>query len=69
MGGDTIRIGYFITHFPYKDRINDTEYLKHYMHGGAELTTYYLAKEMAEKRHEFLVRYLEQVDKEIKGLV
>lgn len=27
------------------------------------------AKEMAEKRHEFLVRYLEQVDKEIMGLV
>jgi uncharacterized protein len=27
------------------------------------------AKEMAEIRHEFLVRYLEQVDKEIKGLV
>ena len=27
------------------------------------------AKEMAEKRYEFLVRYLEQVDKEIKGLV
>ena len=27
------------------------------------------AKKMAKKRHEFLVRYLEQVEKEIKALV
>ena len=28
-----------------------------------------MAKEMAEKRHEFMLSYLEQIGKELKGLV
>jgi len=28
-----------------------------------------MAKEMAEKRHKFMLSYLEQIGKELKGLV
>lgn len=44
-----MRISYFITHFPYKDRFSDVEYFARYKHGGAELAAYNLALEIAKK--------------------
>lgn len=46
-----MKINYFITHFPYKDRFDDAEYFARYKWGGAEFAAYHLALEMA-KRNE-----------------
>ena len=48
----TRQIGYYIQHFPYKERLNDTQYYKQYGHGGAEVAAYYLAVNMAKRGHE-----------------
>ena len=44
-----MKINYFITHFPYKDHFDDAEHFTRYKYGGAELTAYYLALEMAKR--------------------
>lgn len=44
-----MRIGYFIGHFPYMNRVNDSSYTKDYAHGGTEIAAYHLAVEMAKK--------------------
>ena len=50
-----MKIGYFITRFPYKDRFNDIEFFERYKYGGAEIAAYYLANNMAQKGHEIKV--------------
>ena len=47
-----MKIGYFISHFPYKNRLNDTNYFKQYHHGGAEIAAYCLAVNIAQGGHE-----------------
>ncbi|GAI37436.1 unnamed protein product, partial [marine sediment metagenome] len=47
-----MRIGYFITHFPYKDHVNTNEDFKQYHCGGAEIAAYCLAIEMKKRGHE-----------------
>lgn len=42
-----MKIGYFISHFPYVDRINDANYNKEYAHGGTEIAAYQLARNIA----------------------
>lgn len=44
-----MRVDYFITHFPYRDRFDDADYFARYKRGGAELAAYHLALEMAKK--------------------
>lgn len=46
-----MKIGYFIGHFPYMERVNEANYIKEYAHGGTEIAAYYLAAEMAKKDH------------------
>ena len=43
-----MKIGYFISHFPYMDRINDANYSKEYAHGGTEIAAYNLARNIAK---------------------
>mgnify|MGYP000097142580 FL=1 len=50
-----MKIGYFITRYPYKDRFDDTEFFERYKHGGAEVAAYHLVNNMAEKGHEIKV--------------
>ncbi|MCS7367306.1 MAG: glycosyltransferase family 4 protein [archaeon YNP-WB-062] len=47
-----MKINYFITHFPYKNHVNEPKYFACYRCGGAELTAYYLASEVAKRGHE-----------------
>lgn len=44
-----MRVSYFITHFPYRDRFDDADYFTRYKRGGAEFVAYHLALEMAKK--------------------
>ena len=46
-----MKIGYFVSHFPYIDRLNDADYNKKYAHGGTEIAAYNLAINIA-KKHE-----------------
>ncbi len=46
-----MKIGYFISHFPYVDRVNDANYSRAYAHGGTEIAAYNLARNIA-KMHE-----------------
>ena len=46
-----MRIGYFITHFPYEYRVNNEDF-KQYHCGGAEIAAYYLAINMAKRGYE-----------------
>ena len=50
-----MKIGYFITRYPYKDRFDDTEFFERYKYGGAEVAAYYLVNNMAQKGHEIKV--------------
>jgi glycosyltransferase involved in cell wall biosynthesis len=50
-----MKIGYFISHFLYKDRVNEAEYHKEYAHGGTEIAAYNLALEMGKRGHEIEV--------------
>ena len=50
-----MKIGYFIAHFPYKERLDEIEYFKRYAHGGAEISAYYLAITMAKRGHKVKV--------------
>ena len=43
-----MKIGYFISHFPYIDRINDANYNKEYAHGGTEIAAYQLARNISK---------------------
>ncbi|MGB9980624.1 glycosyltransferase family 4 protein [Methanobacterium sp.] len=43
-----MKIGYFISHFPYIDRVNDANYNKEYAHGGTEIAAYQLARNIAK---------------------
>ena len=47
-----MKIGYFITHFPYEDCFDDNEYFKRYHHAGAEIAAYPLTFAMAQRGHE-----------------
>lgn len=46
-----MKIGYFISHFPYINRVNDADYNKEYAHGGTEIAAYQLARNIS-KKHE-----------------
>lgn len=43
-----MKIGYFISHFPYVDLINNANYNREYAHGGTEIAAYHLARNIAE---------------------
>lgn len=45
-------IGYFVTYFPYTDRVYNSDYSKRYVHGGAEDVAYNLATKMMQRGHE-----------------
>jgi glycosyltransferase involved in cell wall biosynthesis len=47
-----MKIGYFVSHFLYKDRVNRANYGKEYAHGGTEIAAYNLAMEMGKRSHE-----------------
>ena len=47
-----MKIGYFITHFPYENHFNDVNYFKRYTHAGTEEVAYNLAVNMTKKGHE-----------------
>jgi glycosyltransferase involved in cell wall biosynthesis len=47
-----MKIGYFVTYFPYIDREYNMDYSKRYVHGGAEDVAYNLATKMMQKGHE-----------------
>lgn len=47
-----MKIGYFIGHFPYMDKINDPDYTKKYAHGGTEIAAYNLAVKMSDRKNE-----------------
>ena len=50
-----MNIGYYIQHFPYEDRLDDPQYYKQYMHGGAEVVAYHLAINMAKRGHKITI--------------
>ena len=50
-----MKIGYFTTTFPYKDRFDDRDFFEKYTYGGAQVVAYYLANSMAQRRHEIKV--------------
>jgi glycosyltransferase involved in cell wall biosynthesis len=50
-----MKIGYFVSHFLYKDRVNEAEYHKEYAHGGTEVAAYNLALEMRKRGHQINV--------------
>jgi glycosyltransferase involved in cell wall biosynthesis len=50
-----MRIGYFITHFPYKGHFADPEFFKRCPYGGGEIVAYNLAVSMARRGHEVAV--------------
>lgn len=50
-----MKIGYFVTIFPYNDHFNDIKFFERYKYGGAETVAYYLANSMAQRRHEIKV--------------
>lgn len=47
-----MKIGYFISHFPYPELVDDPRYLKKYAHGGTEIAAYNLACEMLSRGHK-----------------
>jgi glycosyltransferase involved in cell wall biosynthesis len=47
-----MKIGYFVSHFLYKDRLNRAKYEKEYAHGGTEIAAYNLAVQMRRKGHK-----------------
>jgi glycosyltransferase involved in cell wall biosynthesis len=47
-----MKIGYFIGHFPYINRLNTLNYDKEYAHGGTEIAAYNLAVNMAKMGNE-----------------
>jgi len=44
-----MKIGYFVSHFPYIDHLNDADYDEKYAHGGTEIAAYNLAINIAKK--------------------
>lgn len=44
-----MKIGYFVSHFPYIRHLNDDDYEKKYAHGGTEIAAYNLAINIAKK--------------------
>ena len=50
-----MKIGYFITRFPYKKLLDDNEHFLNYSYGGAEIAAFHLAKQMAQRGHEIKV--------------
>lgn len=50
-----MKIGYFITHFPYQSRLDDNKYPKQYKHGGSEVAAYHLAINMAHRENDVSV--------------
>lgn len=47
-----MRIGYFITHFPYTNALHTTQYTGRYKIGGAEIASYNLATNIGKMGHE-----------------
>lgn len=50
-----MKIGYFCSHFPYKNLIADPNYAERYSHGGTETVAYFLATKMAQRGHQVSV--------------
>lgn len=50
-----MKIGYFITHFPYLESFKDPEFAHRYPVGGANLWAYQLAHQMAKLGHDIVV--------------
>jgi glycosyltransferase involved in cell wall biosynthesis len=47
-----LKIGYFITHFPYKEQFVNYKYINNYVCGGGEIAAYKLAINMARRGHD-----------------
>jgi len=47
-----MKIGYFVSHFLYPDRVDRPGYAAEYAHGGTEIAAYHLAWEMARRGHQ-----------------
>ncbi|MFC1962419.1 glycosyltransferase family 4 protein [Chloroflexota bacterium] len=45
-------IGYFCSHFPYKNLLTEADYAEQYSHGGTETVAYFLATKMAQRGHQ-----------------
>jgi glycosyltransferase involved in cell wall biosynthesis len=50
-----LKIGCFVTHFPYKNHLNDENYNMRYARGGVEMVAYQLALSMAQRNHKITV--------------
>lgn len=47
-----MKIGYFVSHYLYPDRVDQPGYAAEYAHGGTELAAYHLAREMERRGHQ-----------------
>lgn len=47
-----MKIGYFISHYMYPERVDQPGYAAEYAHGGTEIAAYHLAQEMQRRGHE-----------------
>jgi len=55
LSGDNMRVGYFVTHFPYENQFNDERYIANYVCSGGEIAAYELASSMARRGHEITI--------------
>ena len=47
-----MKIGYFVSHYLYPDRVDQPGYADEYAHGGTEIAVYHLAQEMQRRGHQ-----------------
>ena len=47
-----MKIGYFISHYLYPERVDQPGYAAEYAHGGTEIAAYHLAQEMQRRGHQ-----------------
>ncbi len=47
-----MKIGYFVSHYLYPDRVDQPGYADEYAHGGTEIAAYHLAQEMHRRGHQ-----------------
>jgi glycosyltransferase involved in cell wall biosynthesis len=47
-----MKIGYFVSHYLYPDRVDRPGYPDEYAHGGTEIAAYHLAQEMGRRGHQ-----------------
>jgi len=47
-----MKIGYFVSHYLYPERVDQPGYADEYAHGGTEIAAYHLAQEMQRRGHQ-----------------